>query len=113
VDKGCSDFPGDNLKVTAGLALFLKAISGRVTTGSVLIIENIDRLSRQEVDVVYDLFRGILKAGVWIATKSPPRIAKRESNSFMDLMEPVWLISFAHMENKRASANTRRSVPLA
>jgi DNA invertase Pin-like site-specific DNA recombinase len=104
IDKGRSGFHGDNLKATAGLARFLEAIkSGRVTLGSVLIIENIDRLSRQEVDVAYDLFRSIIKAGVWIATKTPPRVYKKESNSFMDLMEPIWLMYLAHMESKKKS----------
>src|SRR5437870_1300765 len=66
-DKGRSGYHGDNLKATADLARFLDLVkSGRVTASSVLIVENIDRLSRQEVDVAYDLFRGILKAGVWI-----------------------------------------------
>jgi DNA invertase Pin-like site-specific DNA recombinase len=103
-DKGRSGFHCDNLKATAGLTRFLEAVkSGRVTSGSVLIIENIDRLSRQEVDAAYDLFRGIIKAGVWIATKTPPRIYKRESNSVMDLMEPIWLMYLAHMESKKKS----------
>jgi DNA invertase Pin-like site-specific DNA recombinase len=104
IDKGRSGFHGDNLKATAALACFLDAIrTGRVAPGSVLIIENIDRLSRQEVDVAYDLFRSIIKAGVWIATKTPPRIYKKESNSFMDLMEPIWLMYLAHMESKKKS----------
>ncbi len=74
VDKGRSGFHGDNLKPIAGLTQFLDAVrTGRVTPGSVLIIENLDRLSRQDVDIAYDLFRSIIKAGIWIATKTPPR----------------------------------------
>src|SRR3989442_15538291 len=43
-DKGKSGFHGDNLKGTAALARFLDLVkSGRITAGSVLIIENLDR----------------------------------------------------------------------
>lgn len=105
VDKGKSGFHGEHLVGTAALAQFLEAVKEgvRVTPGSVLIIENIDRLSRQEVDVAYDIFRGLIKAGIWIATKTPRRIYRKESNSFMDLMEPIWLMYLAHMESVKKS----------
>ena len=103
-DKGRSGFHGANLKPTADLTRFLDLVQrGRITPGSVLIIENIDRLSRQDVDIAYDVFRGILKAGVWIATQTPPRVYKKENNSFMDLMEPIWLMYLAHMESVKKS----------
>lgn len=103
-DRGPSGFHGDNLEATADLARFLELVkNGRILPGSVLILENIDRLSRQAVDVAYDLFRGIIKAGIWIATKTPERIYRREACTFMDLMEPIWLMYLTHMESLKKS----------
>jgi DNA invertase Pin-like site-specific DNA recombinase len=103
-DLGRSGFHGDHLGPKGHLTRFLKMVrEGTITSGSVLVIENLDRLSRQEVDLAYDVFREILKAGIWIATKQPRRIYKRENTGLMDLMEPVWLFYLAHEESAKKS----------
>lgn len=49
-DLGVSGFRGDHLAEDAGLGGFIAAVrSGRVTHGSVLLIEDLDRLSRQAI----------------------------------------------------------------
>ncbi len=53
--------------------------------------------------MAYDLFRGLLKAGIWIATQTPERVYKREASGLMDLMEPIWLMYLAHMESLKKS----------
>lgn len=64
-DKGKSGFHQKNLAPTAGLTRFLKLVEkGRITKGSVLLIENIDRLSRADVDTAHDLFRSIIRRGI-------------------------------------------------
>jgi DNA invertase Pin-like site-specific DNA recombinase len=104
VDRGVSAFHGDNAS-TGALAQFLRAVtSGRVTPGSVLIVENIDRLSREEVDEAYDLFRRIIKAGVWIATREPRRIYNRETaGNMLNLLEPLFIMARGHEESKMKS----------
>ena len=101
VDRGRSAFHGDNARIGA-LSMFLAAVkSGRVAPGSVVIIENIDRLSRQEVDEAYDLFRAILKSGVWIATREPRRVYRRETaGNMIDLLEPLFIMARGHEESK-------------
>src|SRR5262245_49657866 len=60
VDRGKSGFHGDN-RLTGALGQFLAAVrSKRIAEGSVLIVENLDRLSREKMDEAYDQFRGIL-----------------------------------------------------
>ncbi len=72
-DLGVSAFRGDNA-FNGNLRVFLDAIaSGTVTPGSVLIVESIDRLSRQGIDEGYDLIKRILKAGILLVTLSPER----------------------------------------
>jgi len=105
VDRGRSGFHGANRKPTTALSHFLDLVQrGRITRGSVLIIENIDRLSRQDVDTAHDLFRSIIRAGVWICTRTPFRIYKGDKDSsFMDLLEPIWIMYCAYMESLKKS----------
>ena len=61
------------------LADFLEAIrTGRITKGSILILENIDRLSREEIDEAWELFRSILKADVDVVTETPEVLVHQE-----------------------------------
>lgn len=72
-DLGVSAFRGKNALV-GNLGEFLKAVErGTVLPGSILIVESIDRISRQGIDEGYDLIKGILKRGVRLVTLSPER----------------------------------------
>jgi DNA invertase Pin-like site-specific DNA recombinase len=72
-DLGVSAFRGKNALV-GNLGEFLKAVkSGAVPPGSVLIVESLDRISRQGIDEGYDLIKRILKAGVVLVTLTPER----------------------------------------
>jgi DNA invertase Pin-like site-specific DNA recombinase len=70
-DLGVSAHHGAN--ATHGeLGQFLQLVTeGRVPAGSVLIVENIDRLSRLPPDEATALITGIVKAGVDVVTTSP------------------------------------------
>ncbi len=79
VDRGRSAAHGEHRRIGA-LGQFLEHIeSGRITKGSVLIIENLDRLSREGIDTAYENFRAILRAGVDIITGSPEEVYTAES----------------------------------
>jgi DNA invertase Pin-like site-specific DNA recombinase len=72
-DLGVPAFRGQNALV-GNLRTFLNAIDrGTVRRGSALIVESIDRISRQGIDEGYDLCKKILKAGVLLVTLSPER----------------------------------------
>ena len=100
-DSGKSGYHGRNLDPTAALSRFLDLVQrGRITPGSVLIVENLDRLSRAKIDEAYDLFRRILKAGILIATREPRRIYRAEdSGNMLSLLEPLFIFSRAHEES--------------
>jgi DNA invertase Pin-like site-specific DNA recombinase len=67
-DLGVSAFRGRHV-AKGKLGDFLEAIRmGRVPKGSVLLIEALDRLGREELDVVHERFNGILRAGIDIVT---------------------------------------------
>lgn len=78
-DLGVSAFRGRNQHKGA-LAVFLQAVrEGHVPTGSVLVVENLDRLSRQEPLDSVDVFREIVNAGIKIATLTDRQEYTRES----------------------------------
>lgn len=80
-DEGVPGYRGRNAKVGA-LARFLKAIEeGMVAPGSVLVVENLDRLSRNEPLEGLDLLKTIIKAGVEIVTLHDGRRYTRENLS--------------------------------
>lgn len=72
-DLGVSAFRGKNALI-GNLGEFLKVVeAGTVPQGSALIVESIDRISRQGIDEGYDLVKKILKAGIILVTLSPER----------------------------------------
>ena len=78
-DEGIPGYRGRNAKVGA-LARFLKAIEeGMIAPGSVLVVENLDRLSRNEPLEGLDLLKTIIKAGVEIVTLHDRRRYTREN----------------------------------
>lgn len=110
VDKGKSGFHKANLKPTAALGRFLSMIGTRVAPGSVLVVENLDRLSRAEVGEAYDLFRSILKAGVWIATREPRRIYKPDDESgILGILEPLFIFARGNEESSVKSMRVNDS----
>src|SRR5579875_3217824 len=89
-DRGVSSYRGDNA-ATGRLGDFLNDIKAhKVKPGDVLIVESLDRLSRQDIDDAFDLFRGILRAGVEIVTLDPERHYTKESlKQITGIIEPL------------------------
>jgi DNA invertase Pin-like site-specific DNA recombinase len=72
-DLGVSAFRGKNALV-GNLRVFLDEVKrGTVRPGSVLIVESVDRISRQGIDEGWDIIKGILKAGIRLVTLTPER----------------------------------------
>src|SRR5579862_8014108 len=67
---GVSAFRGKNVEV-GKLAAFLKLVTdGRIEKGSYLIVESLDRLSRNDLPKALRLFLDILEAGIVVVTLS-------------------------------------------
>ncbi len=87
-----------------GLACFLEAIrSNRVKRGNYLIVENLDRLSREDVVPAVNLFTGILIAGVRIVQLTPHTQVYNAKADMMDLMRTIMELSRGNGESKRKS----------
>ncbi|MBK2495595.1 recombinase family protein [Klebsiella pneumoniae] len=63
-DLGISGFSGANAK-SGAFGEFLAAVeSGYIEAGSVLLVESLDRVSRQDIDTAGEQLRKILRSGV-------------------------------------------------
>jgi DNA invertase Pin-like site-specific DNA recombinase len=106
-DLGVSGWTGKNGHA-GQLAAFREAVKmGTVPEGSVLIVENLDRLSRQDLDPAYQQFREILAAGVEIHTLKPEWKYTKES-----LNDPYHMM-FAAVDMHRANAESDRKSDLS
>jgi DNA invertase Pin-like site-specific DNA recombinase len=80
VDDGISAFRGANAGADAALGKFLIAVqAGDIPTGSVLLVEGLDRVSRQDPSEAIFLFQSIVRAGVTLVTLASGRVFDRAS----------------------------------
>lgn len=107
-DENTSAFRGRN-KTKGDLSKFLRLIEqGRVQPGSILLVENLDRLSREQIDPAMELWRGILRAGVDIVTLMPTEMhfAQADLNDMMKIMMVMMWFVNANMESVKKSERT-------
>lgn len=105
-DLGVSAFRGRNAK-TGALAAFVEAAEkGLIPPGSFLLVEALDRLSRDKVSEALKLFLKILSLGIKIVTTDPVKVHSAESvNDITGILEP--LIGFSEA-NKSSDLKSRR-----
>jgi DNA invertase Pin-like site-specific DNA recombinase len=101
-DLGVSAFRGEN-SATEALAGFLEAIrTHKVKAGDVLLVESLDRLTREAAQEALGLFLAILKTGVEIYTCEPERHYTRASTAW-EIMEALVFMERAHNESSTKS----------
>jgi DNA invertase Pin-like site-specific DNA recombinase len=119
-DIGVSAFKGANVRGGA-LGKFLDAVkANKIARGSYLLVESLDRLSRQEVRKSLSIFLGIIDAGINLVTLADRRIYTAEKADEIELITSLVIMSRAHEEsrtksqrvgaawaNKRANAKSR------
>ena len=91
-----SAFKGAN--VTEGaLGRFLDAVEkGLVLPGSYLLVESLDRISRQEIVKSLSLFLRIIQAGINLVTLQDERIYRADQTELADLIISLTIMSRAH-----------------
>ncbi|TAU55729.1 recombinase family protein [Rhizobium leguminosarum] len=100
-DLGISAFRGQNAK-SGALNLFLEHVrSGDVPEGSFLLIEALDRLSRQTPLEALDTLRDIMREGVTVVTLDNETVYTTETihTSFTQLIVTLMLFSRANEES--------------
>lgn len=103
-DLGVSAFRGANLAAESSLGRFLRSVrNGQVPVGSYLLVESLDRLSRQNVFTSLSIFTDLIKAGVRLVTLADGQVYTAETTDFSQLVVSLAIMSRAHEESQMKS----------
>lgn len=88
-DQGKSAFHGYNREEGAELYKFELEAKNRLHEGKVLVVENLDRLSRQGAKAAAQFIWSLNECGVSVATTHDDQIYKADSNDMMELFSII------------------------
>lgn len=99
-DLGMSAFKGKNAH-EGKLSEFIKQIGIKVPVGSWLVVENLDRISRDDAWSALDIFKSILSKGIVIVTGMDEKVYKYADvkNNPTDLIISLLMFTRAHDES--------------
>jgi DNA invertase Pin-like site-specific DNA recombinase len=103
-DEGLSGYKGHNVE-RGSLGHFLNEVkAGKIPAGTALIIEDLDRLSRQGIDATTDLLKKLTASGIDVHVIALKRVLKAGfNNSLVDYMLIGVQADLAHQESKKKS----------
>jgi hypothetical protein len=104
-DRGLSAYKGVH-RAKGALGEFLNLIEeGKIAPGSVLIVENLDRLSREQILDALNQFTSIIRAGIKIVTLQDGMEYDRESinQNWAQLIISITYMARAHEESETKS----------
>ncbi|WP_018898890.1 recombinase family protein [Rhizobium sp. 2MFCol3.1] len=108
IDPGKSGFHGHHVSKGA-LGRFLELVAnGKVAVGSYLLVENLDRLSRQAPIDAQAQFIAILQAGIKIVTLMDGQVYER-GRDFTQMIISLTVMSRGHEESARKSYNSKNN----
>ena len=110
-DLGRSAFKGVHRTKGALGGFLLLVKSGKIPKGSTLIVESLDRLSREQVSDAFDQFRDIIKAGIRIVTLADRMEYTSDSinTNFSQLIISLSIMSRANEESETKSRRIKAS----
>jgi DNA invertase Pin-like site-specific DNA recombinase len=101
LDRGRSAYHGRHRQRGGALATFLAEVEhGRIPSESILIIENLDRLSRENPWDAVPLLCGLVNSGVSVATLSPSEMVFERGSDLTALVLAVVEFGRGHSESK-------------
>lgn len=102
-----SAYKGKHRADTAVLGQFLRdAQAGKIPQDSYLVIENLDRLSREEERKALRLWMDILDAGINIVQLHPETIFRHDKSDMIDIMRAIIELSRGHSESRMKSVRS-------
>ncbi|RSM23582.1 hypothetical protein C5B78_18690 [Aeromonas salmonicida] len=106
-DFGTSAFRGANMTEGA-LGRFVDAVKhGEIEQGSYLLVESVDRLSRQAVEEALEQFLAIIRAGIVIVTLSDKQVFCKGQVDFTKLIVSIVYMARANDESEMKSRRSR------
>lgn len=108
-DTGISGWNEDNLEETAALGKILSLVKiGKITKGTTLIVENLDRITRANINTAVHLITGILDKGIDIVTTMDGKRYQRNCNS-TDLMVAIIYLVRGNDESEIKSIRVKQA----
>lgn len=110
-DIGVSAWKGKNRREGA-LGRFLEMVeTGSIRRGSFLLVESLDRISRDQVLEALGLFLEIIRSGITIVTLADDQTYSQESvgNDWSKLIISLTIMARAHEESQRKSERVSQS----
>ncbi len=99
LDRGRSAYSGRHLDDEGQLRRFLNLVeSGEISAGSYLLVESLDRLSREKVNTALPRFMDILNKGIKVVTLADRRVYDQDFSE-LDLIISIVHMSRAHSES--------------
>lgn len=100
LDAGVSAYRGSNVnRVTSSLGRFYEYVKeGRIVPGSYLLVESLDRLSREQVTEALPRFLDLLNNGIIVVTFGDGTVYKKSTDT-MQLVMSIFHMSRAHTES--------------
>ncbi|QNI04461.1 recombinase family protein [Halomonas sp. SH5A2] len=109
-DEAVSSYTGDNIKKGRFSEILEKIESGEIEKGSFLIVESIDRISRQSIDITSDILYSILNKGINIYTTNDERLySKEDENRDLENYLMIGLIAKRSHEESKTKSKRRKS----
>jgi DNA invertase Pin-like site-specific DNA recombinase len=111
-DLGVSGYRGANREAGALGAFLAEVKAGSIQKGSYLLVENLDRLSRDKVRKAMPVFLEIINADIKIVTllDNPPQVysaAKIDEDNGMSLFGSMMVMVRAHDESKQKGTRVK------
>lgn len=110
VDQGVSSYRGANLSPEAALGSFVRAAEGElIPAGSTLVVESLDRLTRDRIMEATTLLMRLLMSGVTVVTLADGREYSRESvnQNPMELLASLLVFMRANEESEVKASRLR------
>lgn len=106
-DIGLSAYHGLH-RVKGALGKFLGMVeSGEIPVGSWLLVESLDRLSREEIEEALAQFLAIIRSGIVIATTSDKQVYRKGQLDLTKLIVSLVVMARAHEESSTKSYRVR------
>jgi DNA invertase Pin-like site-specific DNA recombinase len=105
LDDGRSGFKRDEESfATYALGRFVELVrTGKVPKGSYLLVENLDRLSREDEGTATELLLSLVNRGIVVVQLSPEVIEFRQPVNMLNLFRAVMELSRGHSESRMKS----------
>src|SRR5262245_25916913 len=109
-DEGVSGWRGANRSDTAALGQFLRLVNdGKIPKGSYLIVESLDRLSREHVQEALRLLLNLTAAGIKVVQLLPVEMVYDSKSDTTPLLMAVMELSRGHSESLMKSERVGRA----